>query len=39
MSGMSLNRKLWMSLALVWLGLLGIGLLSAVETRSTMPAW
>jgi methyl-accepting chemotaxis protein len=38
MSGMSLNRKLWLSLALVWLGLLGIGLLSAVETRSTMLA-
>ncbi|MFC0398165.1 methyl-accepting chemotaxis protein [Paraburkholderia rhizosphaerae] len=36
MSGMSLNRKLWLSLALVWLGLLGIGMLSAVETRSTM---
>ncbi|MFC0697565.1 methyl-accepting chemotaxis protein [Paraburkholderia humisilvae] len=35
---MSLNRKLWLSLALVWLGLLGIGLLSAVETRSTMLA-
>jgi methyl-accepting chemotaxis protein len=38
MSGMSLNRKLWLSLALVWLGLLGIALLSAVETRSTMLA-
>ncbi|QYD71124.1 cache domain-containing protein [Paraburkholderia edwinii] len=35
---MSLNRKLWLSLALVWLGLLGIALLSAVETRSTMLA-
>ncbi|HEY3596737.1 MAG TPA: methyl-accepting chemotaxis protein, partial [Paraburkholderia sp.] len=35
---MSLNRKLWLSLALVWLGLLGLGLLSAVETRSTMLA-
>jgi methyl-accepting chemotaxis protein len=38
MSGMSLNRKLWLSLALVWLGLLGMALLSAVETRSTMLA-
>ncbi|MEM5434769.1 methyl-accepting chemotaxis protein [Paraburkholderia diazotrophica] len=36
MSRMSLNRKLWLSLALVWLGLLGVGLWSAVETRSTM---
>jgi methyl-accepting chemotaxis protein len=35
---MSLNRKLWLSLALVWLGLLGVGLWSAVETRSTMLA-
>ncbi|WP_348638410.1 methyl-accepting chemotaxis protein [Paraburkholderia sp. D15] len=35
---MSLNRKLWLSLALVWLGLLGIGLWSAVETRGTMLA-
>jgi methyl-accepting chemotaxis protein len=33
---MSLNRKLWLSLVLVWLGLLGVGLWSAVETRSTM---
>jgi methyl-accepting chemotaxis protein len=33
---MSLNRKLWLSLALVWLGLLGVGLWSAIETRSTM---
>ena len=38
MSRMSLNRKLWLSLALVWLGLLGVGLWSAVETRSTMLA-
>ncbi|MBV8628099.1 MAG: cache domain-containing protein, partial [Paraburkholderia sp.] len=38
MSGMSLNRKLWLSLALVWLGLLGVGLWSAIETRSTMLA-
>ncbi|MPW19414.1 hypothetical protein GCT13_21555 [Paraburkholderia sp. CNPSo 3157] len=36
MSRMSLNRKLWLSLALVWLGLLGVGLWSAVETRATM---
>ncbi len=36
MSRMSLNRKLWLSLALVWLGLLGVGLWSAIETRSTM---
>ncbi len=36
MSRMSLNRKLWLSLVLVWLGLLGVGLWSAVETRSTM---
>ncbi|MGA7778977.1 MAG: methyl-accepting chemotaxis protein [Paraburkholderia sp.] len=36
MSRMSLNRKLWMSLALVWLGLLGVGLWSAVQTRGTM---
>ncbi|CAG4923515.1 methyl-accepting chemotaxis protein [Paraburkholderia saeva] len=38
MSRMSLNRKLWMSLALVWLGLLGVGLWSAVETRGMMLA-
>src|ERR1700758_4489960 len=38
MSRMSLNRKLWLSLALVWRGLLGVGLWSAVETRSTMLA-
>ncbi|MGF6758539.1 methyl-accepting chemotaxis protein [Paraburkholderia sp. GAS42] len=38
MSRMSLNRKLWLSLALVWLGLLGVGLWSAVETRGTMLA-
>jgi methyl-accepting chemotaxis protein len=38
MSRMSLNRKLWLSLALVWLGLLGVGLWSALETRSTMLA-
>ena len=38
MSRMSLNRKLWLALALVWLGLLGVGLWSAVETRSTMLA-
>ncbi|PRX34058.1 methyl-accepting chemotaxis sensory transducer with Cache sensor [Paraburkholderia sp. BL18I3N2] len=38
MSRMSLNRKLWLSLVLVWLGLLGVGLWSAVETRSTMLA-
>ncbi|SIT39766.1 Methyl-accepting chemotaxis protein I serine chemoreceptor protein [Paraburkholderia piptadeniae] len=38
MSRMSLNRKLWLSLALVWLGLLGVGLWSAIETRSTMLA-
>ncbi|MBP0588862.1 cache domain-containing protein [Paraburkholderia sp. LEh10] len=36
MSRMSLNGKLWLSLALVWLGLLGVGMWSAVETRSTM---
>jgi methyl-accepting chemotaxis protein len=35
---MSLNRKLWLSLALVWLGLLGVGLWSAIETRGTMLA-
>ncbi|MFM0335180.1 methyl-accepting chemotaxis protein [Paraburkholderia fungorum] len=35
---MSLNRKLWLALALVWLGLLGVGLWSAIETRSTMLA-
>ncbi len=38
MSRMSLNRKLWLSLALVWLGLLGVGLWSAVETRGLMLA-
>lgn len=38
MSRMSLNRKLWLSLALVWLGLLGVGVWSAVETRGTMLA-
>ncbi|WP_310131540.1 methyl-accepting chemotaxis protein [Paraburkholderia terricola] len=38
MSRMSLNRKLWLSLALVWLGLLGVGLWSAIETRGTMLA-
>ncbi|WP_114809342.1 methyl-accepting chemotaxis protein [Paraburkholderia kururiensis] len=38
MSRMSLNRKLWLSLAFVWLGLLGVGLWSAVETRGTMLA-
>ncbi|TAL97102.1 MAG: methyl-accepting chemotaxis protein [Paraburkholderia sp.] len=38
MSRMSLNRKLWLALALVWLGLLGVGLWSAVETRGTMLA-
>ncbi|RFU47113.1 methyl-accepting chemotaxis protein [Paraburkholderia sp. DHOC27] len=38
MSRMSLNRKLWMALALVWLGLLGVGLWSAVQTRGTMLA-
>ncbi|MEM5386989.1 methyl-accepting chemotaxis protein [Paraburkholderia phymatum] len=38
MSRMSLNRKLLLSLALVWLGLLGVSLWSAVETRSTMLA-
>src|SRR5579864_1556832 len=35
---MSLNRKLWLSLALVWPGMLGGSLWSAVETRSTMLA-
>ncbi|MDR6407898.1 UNVERIFIED_ORG: methyl-accepting chemotaxis protein [Burkholderia sp. 1595] len=33
-----MNRKLWLSLALVWLGLLGVGLWSAIETRGTMLA-
>jgi methyl-accepting chemotaxis protein len=33
---MSLNRKLWLALALVWIGLLGVGAWSAYETRATM---
>ncbi|KVU48076.1 hypothetical protein WK68_33210 [Burkholderia ubonensis] len=36
MSRMSLNRKLWLALALVWIGLLGVGAWSAFETRATM---
>ncbi|MBY8607268.1 cache domain-containing protein [Burkholderia arboris] len=36
MSRMSLNRKLWLALALVWIGLLGVGAWSAYETRATM---
>ncbi|BEH17241.1 methyl-accepting chemotaxis (MCP) signaling domain protein [Burkholderia mallei] len=35
---MSLNRKLWLALALVWVGLLGVGAWSAFETRTTMLA-
>nr|WP_230948277.1 methyl-accepting chemotaxis protein [Burkholderia cepacia] len=35
---MSLNRKLWLALALVWIGLLGVGAWSAYETRATMLA-
>ncbi|AYZ66394.1 hypothetical protein EGY31_24690 [Burkholderia multivorans] len=35
---MSLNRKLWLALALVWIGLLGVGAWSAFETRATMLA-
>jgi len=38
MSRMSLNRKLWLALALVWIGLLGVGAWSAYETRATMLA-
>jgi methyl-accepting chemotaxis protein len=38
MSRMSLNRKLWLALALVWVGLLGVGAWSAFETRATMLA-
>ncbi|KVL26200.1 hypothetical protein WS98_29705 [Burkholderia territorii] len=38
MSRMSLNRKLWVALALVWIGLLGVGAWSAYETRATMLA-
>ncbi|RQS05388.1 hypothetical protein DIE07_26685 [Burkholderia sp. Bp9002] len=38
MSRMSLNRKLWLALALVWIGLLGVGAWSAIETRATMLA-
>ncbi|KVE38915.1 methyl-accepting chemotaxis protein [Burkholderia sp. BDU5] len=38
MNRMSLNRKLWLALALVWVGLLGVGAWSAFETRSTMLA-
>ncbi|AOJ63873.1 hypothetical protein WJ32_16280 [Burkholderia ubonensis] len=38
MSRMSLNRKLWLALALVWIGLLGVGAWSAFETRATMLA-
>ncbi|WP_206997573.1 methyl-accepting chemotaxis protein [Trinickia mobilis] len=33
---MTLNRKLWLAVLLVWLGLLGVGLWSAIETRNTM---
>ncbi|TDV27915.1 methyl-accepting chemotaxis sensory transducer with Cache sensor [Paraburkholderia caballeronis] len=38
MSRMSLNRKLWLALALVWLGVIGVGVLGAVEARNTMLA-
>ncbi|CAK0305358.1 methyl-accepting chemotaxis protein [Burkholderia pseudomallei] len=38
MNRMSLNRKLWLALALVWVGLLGVGAWSAFETRTTMLA-
>ncbi|ARL29324.1 methyl-accepting chemotaxis protein [Burkholderia pseudomallei] len=38
MNRMSLNRKLWLALALVWVGLLGGGAWSAFETRTTMLA-
>ncbi|AOJ82067.1 hypothetical protein WT60_16105 [Burkholderia sp. MSMB617WGS] len=38
MNRMSLNRKLWLALALVWIGLLGVGAWSAFETRATMLA-
>ena len=34
MSRMSLNRKLWLALALVWLGVIGVGVLGAVEARN-----
>ncbi|TKC89582.1 hypothetical protein FAZ69_11695 [Trinickia terrae] len=36
MNTMTLNRKLWLAVLLVWLGLLGVGLWSAIETRNTM---
>ncbi|MGV2291147.1 methyl-accepting chemotaxis protein [Trinickia sp. YCB016] len=36
MNKMTLNRKLWLAVLLVWLGLLGVGLWSAIETRNTM---
>ncbi|HTH62455.1 MAG TPA: methyl-accepting chemotaxis protein [Paraburkholderia sp.] len=36
MSRMTLNRKLGLALALVWLGVVGIGVLSAIESRDTM---
>ncbi|MBH9653663.1 cache domain-containing protein [Burkholderia pseudomallei] len=38
MNRMSMNRKLWLALALVWVGLLGVGAWSAFETRTTMLA-
>ncbi|TOY80071.1 hypothetical protein DIJ62_19755 [Burkholderia pseudomallei] len=38
MNRMSLNRKLWLALALVWVGLLGVGAWGAFETRTTMLA-
>jgi methyl-accepting chemotaxis protein len=36
MSRMSLNRKLWMSLALVWLGLLGAGYVDATLCQTLL---
>ena len=38
MSGMTLNRKLWLALALVWLGVIGVGIFGAVEVPNTMLA-
>ncbi|HEY1610551.1 MAG TPA: methyl-accepting chemotaxis protein [Paraburkholderia sp.] len=31
---MTLNRKLWLAIALVWLGVIGVGILGAVEARN-----
>jgi methyl-accepting chemotaxis protein len=35
---MTLNRKLWLALVLVWLGVIGVGVLGAIEARDTMLA-